>query len=109
MRNLLVFLMCFLILPEHAHSRIELVCADAVMQDSQMQIKVDCNNRQRLIARLKQSWLAIRRNSIGGTLENLCWEAYNQARDLHPAVSMNSGIAYSFLTRCNLGLQYVKE
>ncbi len=55
---------------------------------------------------LGAAWHELRNNSIGGHLEEMCWEAYNQAKDMHPSISFQD-ISDSFLIRCNMGLEYV--
>ena len=67
---------------------------------------VKCNNRKEFVETLRAAWMTLRKNSIGGTTEDLCWEAYKDARDMHPSISFEN-ISDSFLMRCNMGLAYV--
>jgi hypothetical protein len=71
-------------------------------------LSIDCNNRKIFIGMLKDSWLSLRRGGIGGTLENLCYEAYTDAKELHPSISFLS-VSESFLMRCNMGLAYLQD
>ena len=71
-------------------------------------LSIDCNNRKIFIGTLKDSWLLLRRGGIGGTLENLCYEAYTDAKELHPSISFLS-VSESFLMRCNMGLAYLQD
>jgi hypothetical protein len=65
------------------------------------------NDRKEFVEALSHAWQTLRKNYIGGTAENLCWEAYNDAKDIHPTISF-SNISDSFLMRCNMGLAYIK-
>ena len=87
----------------------ELACDGYPPQNSPHKlISIDCSNREIFIGTLRDSWLSLRRQGIGGTLENLCWEAYNDAKDLHPSIGFLS-VSGSFLMRCNMGLAYAKD
>ena len=89
-----------------AHAGIELVCKGSGSNSSHRIVYVDCSNRRDFVEKLGAAWRTLRQNSIGGTIENLCWEAYNQARDMHPSISFEN-ISDSFLMRCNMGLEHV--
>lgn len=54
---------------------------------------------------LGAAWRKLREEHIG-QFENMCWEAYNQAKDIPPSISF-SDISDGFLMRCNMGLAYV--
>jgi hypothetical protein len=85
----------------------ELVCSGQQTSYGRTSIEVDCSNRFAVVESLKQVWFTLRQNNIGGSLEEMCWEAYNDAKDLHPSISFE-GITDSFFMRCNMGLEYVK-
>ena len=85
----------------------ELVCKGARPKSNNKPIYVNCSDRKEFVDALGLAWRTIRQNSIGGTTENLCWEAYQQAKDMHPSISFDN-ISDSFLVRCNMGLAYVK-
>lgn len=88
-----------------AFAGFELVCKGGRAQTSNQAIFVDCSNRKEFVDMLGSAWQTLRDNSIGGTMENLCWEAYSQAKDMHPSISFDN-ISDSFLMRCNMGLEY---
>jgi len=90
----------------NAQAGYELVCKGESARSNHKLINVDCSNRKSFIDMLGAAWMELRRNNIGGGLENMCWEAYNQAKGLHPSISFE-GISDSFLIRCNMGLKYV--
>jgi hypothetical protein len=85
----------------------EMVCEGHSSQSNARVISVNCADRNSFIEALRTGWQLLRANNIGGTLENLCWEAYNQARDMHPSISFRD-ISDAFLMRCNVGLEYVR-
>jgi len=85
----------------------ELVCIGQQASYGRVSVEVDCSDRFAVVESLKQAWLALRQNNIGGGLEDSCWEAYNDAKDLHPSISFE-GITDSFFIRCNMGLEYVE-
>ena len=87
----------------------ELVCEGYPPPNSSHKlVYIDCNSRKIFIGTLRDSWLSLRREGIGGTLENLCYEAYTDAKELHPSISFLN-ISESFLMRCNMGLGYVQD
>jgi hypothetical protein len=88
-----------------AFAGFELVCKGGRAQTSNQAIFVDCSNRKEFVDMLGSAWQTLRDNSIGGTMENLCWEAYSQAKDMHPSISFDN-ISDAFLARCNMGLEY---
>ena len=83
----------------------ELVCKGGQAQTNRQTVFVDCSNRKEFIDMLGSAWQTLRNNNIGGTLEDLCWEAYSQAKDMHPSISFDN-ISDAFLARCNMGLEY---
>ena len=85
----------------------ELVCSGQEASDEKTRIGVDCSNRFVVVESLKQAWFTLRQNNIGGSLEDMCWDAYNDAKGLHPSISFE-GITDSFFIRCNMGLEYVE-
>jgi hypothetical protein len=85
----------------------ELVCVGQQVKYGRTGIEVNCDDRFAVVESLKQAWFTLRRNNIGGTLEDMCWDAFNDAKDLHPSISF-AGITDSFFVRCNMGLEYVK-
>ena len=90
-----------------AHAGLELVCKGGQQSSQHKTVYVDCENRKAFIDMLGAAWQELRKNSIGGSMEDMCWQAYNQAKDMHPSISF-SNISGSFLVRCNMGLAYVK-
>ena len=85
----------------------ELVCKGHQAQSNNKAVYVNCSDRKEFVETLGAAWRTLRKNSIGGTTEDLCWEAYKDARDMHPSISFDN-ISDSFLMRCNMGLAYVK-
>ncbi len=85
----------------------ELVCKGRQPQSNHKAVYVNCNDRKEFVETLGSAWRTLRKNYIGGTTEDLCWEAYNDAKDIHPSISFDN-ISDSFLMRCNMGLAYVK-
>ena len=87
---------------------IELVCKGQQQRDSsQRLISVDCNNRKEVIEFLESSWRLLRKERIGGQMEDMCWKPFQQAEAMHPSISFN-GIAPTFFAQCNMALAYVK-
>lgn len=91
----------------NAHAGMELICKGGQAKSNHKVVLVDCENRKAFVDTLGAAWREIRSNSIGGNVEDMCWQAFNQAKDLHPSISF-SNISDSFLMRCNMGLAYVK-
>jgi hypothetical protein len=90
-----------------AHS-IELVCEGASPRDSrQRAVIVNCSDRKAVIEILGAAWQTLRKEQIGGSTEDMCWQPYTRAKDLHPSISFN-GIAQTFFAQCNMALRYVK-
>ena len=85
----------------------EVVCKGHQPQSNNKPIYVNCSDRKEFVETLGAAWRTLRKNSIGGTTEDLCWEAYRDAKDMHPSISFDN-ISESFLMRCNMGLAYVK-
>ena len=102
--KLMIGLLCFVAV--NAYAGYELVCEGNQKHSSHRIVYVDCENRKEFVDKLGAAWMEIRKNSIGGSIENMCWEAYNQAKDMHPSISFKR-ISDSFFSRCNMGLSYV--
>ena len=101
-----LFVLSFFIFVTNAHAGLELVCKGGQARSNNKIIYVDCQNRKEFIDKLGAAWKELRKNSIGGSMEDMCWKAYNQAKEMHPSISF-SNISDSFLMRCNMGLAYV--
>lgn len=87
---------------------VELVCkGNSAQNSSQRVVYVDCADRRAVIDALGAAWTVLRRQSIGGSAEDMCWNPYNRAKEMHPSISFD-GIAQTFLMQCNMSLQYVK-
>lgn len=86
----------------------QLVCKGQQPQmQNQKPIYVDCSNRKEVIDMLGAAWRELRKQSIGGSTEDLCWDPYKRAKEIHPSISFD-GIAPTFFMQCNIALQYVK-
>jgi hypothetical protein len=96
----------FLIIFSSNSTSLELACNNKP-NNTPNKILVDCNNRYEVIRSLHESWLLLRKNYIGGQLEDICFEAYMDAKDIHPSIDMSS-IVDVFFQRCNMGLEYLK-
>jgi hypothetical protein len=90
----------------NANAGIELVCKGDNKGSPHRIVHVNCEDRREFINMLGAAWQLLRRNGIGGALEDLCWRSYSQAKDLHPSISFEN-ISDSFLIRCNMGLEHV--
>ena len=87
---------------------VELVCKNNQPQNpSQRAVYVDCSDRKAVIDALGAAWSALRKQSIGGSTEDMCWNPYNRAKELHPSINF-SGISQTFFMQCNMALQYTK-
>lgn len=104
-KNLLTCL--FLLFTLNANAGYELVCKGGQARTNHKIVSVDCDNRKAFIDMLGAAWQELRKNRIGGSMEDMCWKAYSQAKDMHPSISF-SNISDSFLVRCNMGLAYVQ-
>lgn len=104
--NFLLICTCLLI-PNLSFAGMELVCKGQQPHTNNKVIYVNCSNRKEFIENLGAAWQTLRKNYIGGTTEDLCWEAYRDAKDMHPSISFDN-ISDSFLMRCNMGLAYIK-
>lgn len=105
MRWMLTFILMAIAAPSFAG--MELVCKGRSPQSNHKAVYFNCNDRKEFVDTLGKAWRTIRQNSIGGSVENMCWDAYNQAKEMHPSISF-SNISDSFTMRCNMGLAYVK-
>jgi len=85
---------------------IEMVCGESSYRDKN-NIFVNCQSRFEIIKNLKDSWLLLRKNYIGGQLENLCYEAYMDAKKMHPSIDL-APMVDVFFVRCNMGLEHLK-
>jgi hypothetical protein len=92
--------------PHDAIAGYELVCEGAQPRSQHKAVTVDCSNRRDFVEKLGAAWQTIRRSQIAGSVEDVCWKAYNQAKSMHPSISFEN-ISDSFLARCNMGLSYV--
>lgn len=95
------------LLASNAYAGAELICKGRQPTSNNKSIYVNCSERKAFVDALGNAWRTIRGNSIGGSMEDMCWQAYQQAKDMHPSISFDN-ISDSFLTRCNMGLAYVK-
>jgi len=91
----------------NCYAAAELVCVGQQASYARTSVEVDCSNRYAVVESLKQAWFKLRQNHIGGTLEDMCWDAFNDAKGIHPSISF-VGITDSFFARCNMGLEYVQ-
>ena len=108
MKNAIKLLLLIAFNSTNSYAGIELVCKGRQASNNQNKaVVIDCTNRKIFVDALRSAWSTLRQNSIGGSMENMCWEAYNQAKDMHPSISFTD-ISDSFLIRCNMGLEYVK-
>jgi hypothetical protein len=98
--------MLLLAMSANANAALELVCEGQGASYGKRAVSVDCDDRRDVVGTLKSAWLTLRQNSIGGDIENMCFEAYMDAKDLHPSIGFR-GITHSFFIRCNMGLEYV--
>jgi hypothetical protein len=107
--SLMTYVLGLVLNSSNINAGYELACEGYPPQNSNHRlVSIDCDNRKIFIGTLRDSWLTLRREGIGGTLENLCWEAYTDAKELHPSISLLN-ISGSFLMRCNMGLAHVKD
>jgi hypothetical protein len=104
-RFFLLLLACFFSL--NAHAGLELVCSGGSARSANKVVNVDCSDRQDFIKKLGGAWQLLRKNSIAGPIEDMCWKAFNEAKEMHPSISFVN-ISDAFLARCNMGLDYVK-
>ena len=101
---ILVYL-SFIFTSTYAMAGMELVCKGRQAQSSHKAIYVDCSKRKEFVDMLGAAWRKLREEHIG-QFDNMCWEAYSQAKDIPPTISF-SDISDSFLMRCNMGLAYI--
>jgi len=102
MKKVTILILCFYAINIGA---VEMVCSESSYKDKN-KINVDCESRFDIIEKLKQSWLLLRQNHIGGQAEELCYEAYVDAKDIHPSIDLYP-LVDNFFMRCNMGLDYV--
>lgn len=90
----------------NAHA-FELVCrGDERMNPQQRPLYVNCESRKSVVDALEGAWMLLRRERIGGKMEDLCWEPFRKANDMYPGIPM-SGIAPAFFAQCNIALENV--
>jgi hypothetical protein len=97
----------FLLSSINTYAGIELICNGRQPNSTNKPIYINCNDRKEFVETLGSAWRTLRKNYIEGATENLCWEAYKDAKDMHPSISFVN-ISDSFLMRCNVGLAYIK-
>ena len=102
-----LLLLSTLVISMNAQAGYELVCKGRQARSNHKLVAVDCANRKDFIEKLGMGWRMLRKESIGGSMEKMCWEAYSQAKDMHPSISFDN-ISDSFLVRCNMGLAYAQ-
>ena len=86
----------------------ELVCNGYSSSNQNLQsIKVDCSDRKSVIDALNRAWAMLRKEQISGSTEDLCYNPYKRAKELHPSISFEN-IAPTFFAQCNMALKYVK-
>jgi len=107
MKNLTYLSLLFVLFASNVHAGLELVCKGSSPKSNNKPVYINCSERKEFVNALGSAWRTLRQNSIGGTTENLCWEAYQQAKDMHPSISFDN-ISDSFTARCNMGLAYIK-
>lgn len=87
---------------------LELVCRGQAQQNSgQRVVEVECANRKLVVDILEKAWVTLRTEGIGGSMEDLCWSAFNKAKEIHPSIDMK-GVAPILFMQCNTALQYIK-
>ena len=97
----------FIFSSTQANAGIELVCKGRQAQSNHRVVTVDCSKRKEFVDMLGAAWRKLREERIG-QFDDMCWEAYSQAKDIPPTISF-ADISDSFLIRCNMGLAYVEE
>ncbi len=107
MKNPTCLTLLFFLFASNAYAGLELVCKGRQPTSNNKPVYVNCSERKAFVDALGSAWRTLRQNSIGGTTEDLCWQAYQQAKDMHPSISFEN-ISDSFTARCNMGLAYIK-
>ncbi len=107
MKYLILLSFISTLLVSNAYAGVELVCKGRQPTSNNKVAYVNCSERKAFVDALSNAWQTLRQNSIGGSMEDMCWQAYQQAKDMHPSISFDN-ISDSFLMRCNMGLAYVK-
>ena len=106
MKKLVFIFMLILPVSLPAHAGYELICQGYAPQTNHQAVFIDCNDRDAVVEILRTAWMEIRKN-MGGTVEDVCWGGYTQAKDLQPALGMDAGMANTFFMQCNMGLGYL--
>ena len=104
-----ILLFGHLLWASESYAGLELVCEGYRQQTNHKPVRVDCSNRKSVVDMLGAAWQELRGNGIGGSLEDMCWDSYQDARKLHPAIGMRPDIATTFFARCNMGLGYLQK
>lgn len=93
-------------LVSNSYAGIELVCQGGQAQSQGKIFTIDCSNHEEFVKALGGAWQLLQKNSIEEYKQNLCWEAYSDAKETDPSMSfVYSSNAY--LARCNPGLESV--
>lgn len=105
MKNLIFFVLTLSVTNAFA---VQLVCKG---QQSHMQnqriIFVDCTSRVEVIDILEAAWGELRKQRIGGTMEDLCWKPYQKAIETPPFIPPQQIATNAFMS-CNIALQHIK-
>lgn len=102
------FVLLFLVASQaSAFAGVELVCKGMSAQSNNKPKMVNCSDRQEVISALGSAWQTLRKQQIGGSTEDMCWEPYKRAKEMHPSISFDN-IAPTFFMQCNMALQYIK-
>ncbi len=110
MNRYLLILLTFAstVFPLTSNAGLQLVCKGHPPERHHTAVNVDCSNRKAFIDKLGSAWQTLRENAIGGSLDDMCWKAFNEAKGLHPSISFEN-VSDAFLARCNLGLAYIES
>lgn len=92
---------------DFAMAGVELVCKGSSARSNHTAKYVDCSDRQAVVGVLGAAWKTLRSQGIGGSTEDMCWDPYNRAKEIHPSIPFNN-IAPTFFMQCNMALQYIK-
>ncbi len=106
-KNLLVLAVANILMftSTYANAGVELVCKGRQARSNHRVILVDCSKRKEFVDTLGAAWRKLNQEHIG-QFDNMCWEAYVQAKEMPPTISF-ADVSDSFLIRCNMGLAYV--
>ncbi len=77
----------------------------------QRAIEVDCSNRKKVEDSIKNAWLAVRTGINAGKirphLEELCWKAFNDVKELNKLVPIDQ-VAPIHFSQCNMAFGQVE-